>query len=104
MGLIAAFFNQECIIRPFDHLGDGEPVYGEEETRPCRLQDGLHLRTTYKHPSGQIDQVEARAKLFCEGPKIPASSIVTCDGAEYVVVDCNAARGFFPNHQEAYLM
>lgn len=104
MGLIAAFFDRECTIRPFLRMGGGEPVYGPDEMRPCRLEDGKHIRTTYKNPSGQIDQVEARAKLFCEGEEIPTSSIITCDGKSYIVVDCHGARGFSLNHQEAYLM
>ena len=104
MGVIAAFFNQECVIHPFIRHGGGETIYGEDETRPCRLEEGKHLRTTYKNPNGQIEQVEARAKLFCEGEEIPTSSIVTCDGKSYIVVDCHGARGFFLNHQEAYLM
>ena len=103
MGLIEMFFAQEAVITPFVREGDAEPVYGESETRKCRMERGKHLQHTYKNPSGSLDQTVANAKMFCEGEPIPERSLVVCDGQEFVVIDCEVKNGFADNHLEVYL-
>ena len=104
MALIEAFFTQTATIKPFIRQGAGKPIYGPVETRSCRIQMGANMMTTYKNPSGQIDQIEARAKMFCTGDAIPVDSIVTYDGTDYVVTQCSIMRGFGVSHLEVYLM
>ena len=104
MALIDRFLNDSVIVTPYSHQGNGEPVYGKSEYRKCRIQTGLHLETTYKNPSGQIDQVIANAKLFVSGDPIPPASLVLHERTEYVVVGCDVKRGFGPSHMEVYLM
>lgn len=103
MGLIEAFFMQEVSITPYLRQGAGEAVYGPPETRSCRLEMGAYLMTTYKDPDGVIEQVEARATMFCVGDKIPINSIVTYDGEEYKVINCEEMRGFGTSHLEVFL-
>ena len=104
MALIDAFFTQSVQIKPFVCQGAGEPIYGAVETRSCRMEMGAHLTTVHKTEQGQIDQVEARALMFCNGPKIPTDSIVTYDGEDYKVVRCEEMVGFGFSHCEVYLM
>lgn len=104
MSLIEAFFTQTATVKPFIRQGAGEAVYGTVATRSCRIELGAHMMTTFKHPDGQIDQVEARARMFCVGDKIPNDSIVTYDGVDYTVLDCKIKRGFGFSHLEVYLM
>jgi len=95
---------QECIIKPWIRVANGEDIYGQEETRKCRVQNGAYLRHTYQNPSGVLDQVEAHAKMFCVGEKIPTRSVVTIDGEEYIVIKCYVAHGLNgPDHLEVYL-
>lgn len=102
--LIDAFLNEQVEIKPYIRMsGGGTPVYGETETRACRMEMGAYLRGVYKAASGQIDQVEARAKMFCTGNKIPSDSIVTYDGEDYKVIDCQIMRGFGYSHLEVVL-
>ena len=82
MALIDLFFRQTATIKPFIREGNGEPVYGNEETRPCRMQRGKRLDSTYKNPDGEIDEVTANARMFCRGEPSPARSLVTCDGQD----------------------
>ena len=103
MALIDAFLKKTARIKPYIRDAGGEVIYGEEEYRKCRLQRGGNLRTTYKNPDGQIDQVLANAKMFCTGMPIPAKSIITCDGEEFVVMRCDVATGFSDDHLEVYL-
>lgn len=104
MALIDAFFTQSAEVKPFERQGDGEPIFGAVETRPCRIEMGAHLTTVHDRKDGQIDQVEARALMFCNGPKIPTDSIVTYDGEDYRVVRCEEMVGFGFSHCEVYLM
>lgn len=101
---IAWSLRQKCTVRPWIRIANGEDIYGPAETRKCRMQDGAHLRHTYKNPAGTLDQVEARAKMYCCGEKIPPRSIVAIDGEEYIVIDCYPARGLKGvDHLEVYL-
>ena len=106
MGLISAFLTHTAHIEPFKRMINGRCVYGDAEERKCRIQRGLYLETVYKNPSGQIDEVRAQAKLFCEGGPIPEHSKISIDDEEkqYTVIRCYQAEGFGPDHQEAYLM
>ena len=104
MAFIEAFFTQTADVKPFIRQGAGEAIYGPVATRSCRIEMGSHMMTTYKHPSGQIDQVEARAKMFCIGDPIPIDSIVTYAGEDFIVTKCSVMRGFGFSHLEVYLM
>lgn len=101
--MIGFLLNQTCTIYPWVKESAGEDVYGGPETRKCRIQHGAHLRYTFINPDGVLDQVEARAKLFCTGPEIPTRSRIECDGHVYIVIDVNVERGFGYDHLEAYL-
>ena len=102
--LIAWSFRQTCTVKPHLRVANGKDIYGPEEQRPCRIQNGAHLRHTYKNPSGVLDQKEARATMYCEGDKIPPRSVVICDGESYIVIDSYAARGLNGvHHWEVYL-
>ncbi|MBE5797471.1 MAG: hypothetical protein E7327_08880 [Clostridiales bacterium] len=103
MSLIGFLLMQTATIQPFKRYANGEDYYGEPEERPCRLQRTRDLEHTYKNPAGGMDQVLARAKMFCEGEPIPERSKVTVDGAEYIVLECYRAFGFEEDHLEVVL-
>lgn len=103
MGLISAFFTQTATITPFVREGSAAPIYGEPETRACRMERGRKLRHLYVNPAGSLDQIEANAKMFCEGEPIPSRSLVVCDEQEFTVIDCKIENGFADNHLEVYL-
>ena len=103
MSRIKFLLRQTATIRPWIRSANGEDIYGAEETRKCRLQRRRDLEHTYKNPAGAMDQVVARAKMFCEGEKIPERSIVTVDDSEYIVIECYRAFGFSEDHLEVVL-
>ena len=103
MSLIEMFFTQSATITPFVREGNGEPVYGKTETRPCRMERGKHLQNVYSNNDGTVDQALASAKMFCTGAPIPERSLVVCDGQEFVVINCEIKNGFADNHLEVYL-
>ena len=102
MALIEFFFRQTATIRPFLRDAGAEPIYGDSETRECRLQRGKYL-TQAGGASGTVDQIAGNAKMFCVGNPIPSRSIVECDGQEYVVIDCAVKNGFADHHLEVML-
>lgn len=104
MGLISAFFRQTATITPFVRQGNGEPIYGEPEQRPCRMERGKHIKTVYKNMDGLFDDVVADAKMFCEGEAIPPDSKVECDGQQFTVINCRVMNGFADHHLEVMLM
>ena len=101
--LIDFLLRQTCTIKPWIRYANGEDIYGEPEERKCRLQRTRDLEHTYKKPAGGMDQVLARAKMFCTGDTIPERSIVTVDGQEYIVLECYHAHGFNADHLEVAL-
>lgn len=103
MSMIGFLLRQTATIRPWIRFANGEDIYGETEERKCRLQRTRDLEHTYKNPAGGMDQVLARAKMFCTGEPIPERSIVTVDGAEYIVLECYRAVGFSEDHLEVVL-
>lgn len=103
MGLIDLFFTQTATIKPFSHMGNGEPVFKAEETRACRMERGKNLRTIGKGSNGDIEEIVAHARMFCTGAEIPSRSIVTCEGQEFTVINCVIMNGFADNHLEVYL-
>ena len=103
MALIDMFFTQTATITPFVRMGSGKPVYGQAETRKCRMERGKRLQNVYKNLDGTGDEVVANAKMFCTGAPIPSHSIVQCDGQEFVVIDCDVMNGFADHHLEVYL-
>lgn len=103
MALIDMLLTQSAVITPFIREGNAEPIYGESEVRPCRMERGKHLNHVYKNPSGALDEVAANAKMFCRGGYIPPRSLVVCDGQEFVVINCEVKNGFADNHLEVYL-
>ena len=103
MALIDFLLTQTASITPWVRYANGDDIYGEPETRKCRLQYMRDLETNYKNPSGQIDQVIARAKMFCTGDTIPERSQVVIDGEKFIVLRCYHARGFTNDHLEVTL-
>lgn len=103
MALIDFLLRQTATITPWIRYANGEDIYGPAEERPCRLQRTRDLEHTYKNPDGTLDQVVARAKMFCTGEPIPERSKVTVDGLEYIVIECYRAFGFSEDHLEVVL-
>lgn len=103
VSLISFALRQTVTIKPYLREGAGESIYGPAEQRRCRLERGKNLKTVYKNPSGQIDQIVASAKMFCEGPPIPPRSIVIFENERYTVINCYVANGFKDHHLEVYL-
>lgn len=105
MSLIDFTLTQECTITPWVRYANGDDVFGESETRKCRMQAGKYLNATnvYIHPDGVVDTDEARAKMYCTGSPIPSRSIVMCEGQEFTVINCYQARGFTGSHLEVTL-
>lgn len=103
MSMISFLLRQTAVIKPWIRYANGEDIYGDPEERPCRLQRTRDLEHTYKNPDGTLDQVVARAKMFCTGDPIPERSIVTVDENEYIVLECYRAFGFGEDHLEVVL-
>lgn len=103
MALIDFLLTQTAVVTPWVRYANGEDVYGIPERRACRVHYMRDLETTYKNPDGTIDQVIARAKMFCTGPSIPERSKVEVDGKEFIVLRCYHARGFHEDHLEVTL-
>ena len=103
MACIDFLLRQTATITPWVRYANGEDIYGTPEERKCRIQRSHDLEHTYKNPSGTMDQVLARAKMFCTGAPIPERSIVTVDETEYIVLDCYRAIGFRDSHLEVVL-
>lgn len=103
MSMIRFLLRQTAVIKPWIRYANGEDIYGDPEERPCRLQRTRDLEHTYKNPDGTLDQVVARAKMFCTGDPIPERSIVTVDENEYIVLECYRAFGFGEDHLEVVL-
>lgn len=102
MSLIELLFTQEATIKPFVREGSGVPVYGTEETRRCRMERGKHL-TVRDAGAGTTEQSTANAMMFCTGDPIPERSLVSCDGQDFVVINCEVLHGFADHHLEVYL-
>lgn len=103
MALIEMFFTQTATITPFVRMGSGKPIYGQAETRRCRMERGKKLQNVYKNLDGTADEIVANARMFCTGDPIPSRSIVQCDGQEFTVIDCDVMNGFADHHLEVYL-
>lgn len=103
MSMINFLLRQTAVIKPWIRYANGEDIYGEEEERKCRIQRTRDLEHTYKNPAGGMDQVVARAKMFCTGDPIPERSVVKVDGLEYIVLECYRAFGFGEDHLEVTL-
>lgn len=103
MSMIGFLLRQTATITPWIRYANGDDIYGDPEERPCRLQRTRDLEHTYKNPAGGMDQVVARAKMFCTGEPIPERSKVFVDGSEYIVIECYRAFGFSEDHLEVVL-
>lgn len=104
MSMIGFLLRQTAVIRPWlRYGGNGQDIYGDPEERKCRIQRSRDLEHTYKNPAGGMDQVLARAKMYCTGEPIPERSRVTVGGAEYIVLECYRAYGFGEDHLEVKL-
>lgn len=103
MSMIGFLLCQTATITPWVRYANGKDIYGEPETRKCRIQRSRDLEHTYKNPAGGMDQVLARAKMFCTGDPIPERSKVTVNGSEYIVLECYRAFGFGEDHLEVTL-
>ena len=103
MSMIERFFTQEVKIRPFVRDGSGIPIYGEPETRKCRIEFGVKLNRSGHGASGTVESVPAGARMFCTGDPIPMRSIVTYKDRDFTVNGCNIMRGFASSHLEVSL-
>ena len=103
MSLIDALCTQRAVIRPYLRYAGGKTVYGEPETRACRLEPGPKTKVVYKNTDGSIVETVASALMFCPNPPIPIGSEVTCSGRTMRVIQCDQMRGFAPNHLEVLL-
>ena len=103
MALIDFFLRQTATITPFVREGAGAPIYGPPETRRCRMERGKNIEYTYKNPAGTIEQIVAKAKMFCTGAPIPDKSLVECDGQKYMVIGCEVLNTFADHHLEVIL-
>lgn len=101
--MIDFLLTQECTVKPLKGIVNGDPVYGTEEIRKCRLQRNRNLPVSIRTVSGTIDNVEARAKMYTVGESIPTRSLVYVDGQKYIVLNCYTARGFDVDHLEVDL-
>lgn len=54
MAIIAALFRQTVTVHPFVRQGSGVPVYGEPETRKCRIETGKRLASV--KANGVLDE------------------------------------------------
>lgn len=103
MALIDLFFTQSVTIRPFIRMGAGEPLYGEPETRRCRLERGKSLRNGGFGAAGIVNTQPAGARMYCTGSPIPNGSLVEYEDRDYVVVSCKIMNGFADHHLEVTL-
>lgn len=103
MSMIERFFTQVVTIKPFIREGSGKPVYGDTETRKCRLEFGVKNRNGGHGASGTVNAVTAGCRMFCCGDPIPMQSIVTYKDREFVVTDCHIMRAFAVSHLEVTL-
>ena len=103
MALIVLFFTQSVTIRPFIRYGAGEAIYGEPETRKCRLERGKKLKNGRMGSSGVIEEIPAGARMYCVGSPIPTGSIVEYGDRDYVVTECRILNGFMDDHLEVAL-
>ena len=103
MSLIKPFLTEEITIEPFVRVGGGQIVYGEKETRPCRIEPAPNTKVVYKNPHGALAETVASATVFCEGEEIPVNSKVYCNGHEMRVIKCALMRGFGQHHLEVSL-
>ena len=103
MALIEMFFTQTAVITPFIREADAQPVYGEPETRKCRIQRTRHLKHVYVDPDGELDEVTANGKMFCCGNPIPPRSLVDMGDEHYIVIHCDVMNGFADHHLEVTL-
>lgn len=104
MSVIERFFTQVVTIKPFIREGSGMPVYGDTETRKCRLEFGIkHRSPRGRGASGVLDTTTAGCRMFCCGEPIPMKSIVIYKDMEFVVADCHIMRAFSVSHLEVEL-
>lgn len=105
MGLIDFLLSKQAIIKPYQGQADGEPVYGEPETRPCRVEIHTNLTDGVKTvAAGQYDNAPANATMFTTGEAIPLRSSVVIEGHEYTVAECKVMVGFKAHHLEVKLL
>ena len=102
MPLIQLFFRQSVTILPFLRIGDGQPIYGEPETRKCRLERGKTLVKGFT-PAGVANAAPAGARMYCTGSPIPLGSIVETEERDYIVTQCLVLNGFKDDHLEVTL-
>lgn len=103
MALIELFFTQTVTITPFIRQGAGEPIYGDPETRKCRLERGRSYKSTRAGQDGVINTEPSGARMYCTGTPIPNGSIVRYGDRDYTVVSCQILNGFSDDHLEVTL-
>lgn len=103
MSLIKPFLTEEVTIEPYIRFGGGQILYGEPETRACRIEPAPNTKVVYKNPHGSLQETVASALMFCEGDEIPVNSKATVKGHEMRVIKCQLMRGFGQHHLEVSL-
>ena len=101
--IIDVLLRQRCEIMPWAGMEQGRDVYGETESRACRLQEGRKLESE-GGVDGTADTARAAALMFCTGEPIPARSRVRCGDKEYTVTACAVAHGLGQEHLEVTLV
>ena len=102
MPFIDAFLTDTVIVHSFKFEGDGEPVFDAPETRKARVELNPALANRVQGYTS-IDEVPAKALMFCTGSPIPTRSRVEYEGAEYSVKQCSVCKGFSFSHLEVIL-
>ena len=90
-------------IIPYLRQGSGGPLYGEPETRKCRMEPGTGHKVVYKKPGGVIQETVANMLMFCLGDPIPVYSRVVWEGQEMLVIRCQQMLGPGLHHLEVAL-
>ena len=76
MTIPGCLLNQTCRIRPYLREAMGESLYGDWETRRCRVETAPVIRTVPVSVGGRIEEIPVRARMFTEGGLIPVLSEV----------------------------
>lgn len=95
MSMIRFLLRYECTVYPYVREYGGRTIYGEPETRKCRIEFGDYLTQSNLNGTeyGSVDQIIAKAKMFCLGSDIPPRSKVVFQDKEMIVISCHPCYG-----------
>ena len=101
--MIQAFLTENAEILPFlRETMDGE-VFDISQVRPCRVEPAPQLQSVYHGFHGEVENVKARAVMFCEGEPVPTRSKVRIGSGTFVVLACTVYHGFPGSYLEVTL-